>query len=272
MIKSNVFNSKLKKLNEVIFNYDFGNLDVSDSKIEYIFLKYEKYLRDEIKKIDFRPLTIDFLLKCYSEGGKVHFEIKSRLRDSLAISKRLAVRADSNMFLKLIKTSTYYVLESIIKSKNSSLNIKTLNKELDRICKKCEIEMKFVIGEYIISDIYDNYVEIGLSLEQASKIPDLCMFDYINREMYIRSVLNSLKIRQTPAQVLKYENPLLDDLGIVRSRIDILIMSRYRKSVTDIIEGDGYLLNGDSIAVVHKTDEGMVFKLKPLSIKNYLFK
>lgn len=272
MIKSVYFLNKLEELQNVIYNYDLSSVKGNDSMIKYTFSLFEKEVRNAIKRIDFSPLDIDFICRYSVENGKIFYEIKSKLKDSIAVSKRLALSVDSNMFSKLIKTSTYYVIENIIKSKNSELNIKKLNEEMDYICDKCEIEMKFALGESIISDIYDDYIEIGLNIDQATKIPDLYIFDYINRGIYQRALINAMKIRQTPAQVLKCENPLLEDLGVyTKSRFDILLTSKYRKDVNDIIEGDGFLLDGNKISVVHKTDDGMVYKMKPINIKSYLF-
>lgn len=272
MIKSACFLNKLKELQTVIYSYDFSKIKGNDSMIKYGISVFERSIRDAIKRIDFSPLDIDFLCRYNVEKGKVFYEIKSRLKDSLAVSKRLSLSIDNEMFSKLVKTYTYNVIENIVKVKNSDYNIKILNEEMNYICDKCEIEMKFAGGESIISDIYDDYIEVGLNIEQATRIPDLHLFDYINRGIYQRSLINAMKIRQTPAQILKCENPLLEDLGVhTKSRFDILLLSKYRKDVKDIVEGDGFQIEGDNIAIVRKTYEGTMYKLKPINMKSYLF-
>lgn len=272
MIKSVMFKRKLEELKNVVYSYDLSGVKGNDSMIKYSFSVFERDIKDAVKRIDFSPLDVDFLCRYSVENGKLFYEIKSKLKDSLAISKRISVPVDSNMFSKLIKTSTYFVIESIVENKNSTMNIKRLNEEMERICKKCEIEMKFTLGGSIISDIYDNYIEIGLNTDQATRIPDLSLFDYINRDLYSRALVDALKIRQTPAQVLKYENPLLEDLGVsTSSRFDIMLTSRYRKDVRELIEGEGFLIDGEGIAVVSKTYDGMIYKMKPINMKSYLF-
>lgn len=280
MIRKYTVESRLKELEDSIRTFEFvdevGKTVVgNESMVLYLMGKYKQLVLGKLKDLKFDQHGVGVVIKYFIDKNLLIFEIKSSIRDKNFYSKRVCFSFYDNEFSKVIKCATLSILTNIVKHKISEENVVALNREMMKINRYTEIDMTFVCDSTIISDISDNSLVVGLTTEQALAIPDLMLFDNLSSKFYRDTIINELKIRQTPIQMFKYECTLLKDLSIkTRNNIGLILGSRFR-DIDTVAEGVGYRRDGDIFSIVEKIiNNGKVVTksiLSPIDLKTYLY-
>lgn len=280
MIRKSTVESRLKELENRILSFEFkdgeGKTVVgNESMVLYLVGKYKQLVLDSIKDLKFDLHGVGVVIKYFIDKTSLIFEIKSSIRDKKFFSERICYSFYDYEFSKVIKCATLTIIKDIVKHKISEENVTELNREMMKINKFTEIDLTFVCDSTIISEITDRTLVIGLTVEQALSIPDLMLFDVLSSKFYRASVINELKIKQTPVQMFKYENSLLKDLRVsTRNNIGIILRSRY-KDISRVSEGIGCKEEGEVFSIISKTvDRGRVhsrYVLSPINLKTYLY-
>lgn len=280
MIRKRTVEERLNELSSRVNNFEFKDngetVEGNESMVLYLMGRYKQLVMDTIKELKFDQHGVVVVMKYFIDKTSIIFEIKSSIRDKKFFSERVCFSFYDIEFSKVIKCATLTIINNIVKHKIAEENTAELNRELMKINRFTEVDLSFVCDSTIISEISDRSLVIGLTVEQALTIPDLMLFDVLSAKFYRNSIIDELKIKQTPLQMFKYENSLLKDLNIsTRNNIGIILESRY-KDAERVYEGIGYIKEGDYFSIIEKVvNMGRVNVrtiLSPINLKTYLYK
>ena len=268
--KSNEIEDIIKSIRGIDLE-SYYNLDTLDIVSKYFYLIELFTCSTSINSKELK-----FIYKYYMKENYVYFTFKSKQKNILKYSDNFKISEENENFIEILKIHTIKILKLIFTSELAYNYIEELNCDIVRITNGLECSMSFQLSDNTIVDISDNIVVFGVNVESALRIPDLALYQYINKFLYEEKLKTQLEICQTSLQILKYENILLDDLGIIRnSRPDLLLRATFFRNYNNMkSSGVGYIIDidNDIIALIENINGKEKIKLSPVSIKNYMFK
>lgn len=270
MVEINL-NSTLGKL-----QYDINRIveyEINKDNTENIIGIYLIELEQLFNRYTVNGEILKYLVNLSVTSSSVILKFRTKLKDKVQYSNNIIVDIDNDEIFKIIKRESFIILKQIFKAHLAEYYIQELNSEVLKIAKNCDMYMCFDLSDSIIKDISDKCVVFGLSVEQALNIPRLYLFDKLNGCIYFNTVREQLRICQTPAQLVKYDNEILKDLGVyTRSRFEILLRSTYSRKYQYLGKsGVGYIHKDGIIALVEVNNEGEKLKLSPIDLRTYLY-
>lgn len=271
MLSKSTVNRKLEELKSDIDRIDLKEVTALNvnSKVCNFLISLERLFN----RYTVGGRLLEYISKYKVEKSLVQITLRSKLRDKHSYTKNIRVGVDNVDFSKIIKEEAFNILKSIYKAHLAEENILELNKVLDSINEFSDVSMYFAISGKTVEDIANKYVVFGLEIDQALNIPELYLFDNLNAPIYKSAVSKQIRICQTPAQMIKYENEILKDLGVyTKSRVEILLRYTYSRKYQHLGKvGVGYILEDSFISLIEVTEEGERVKLHPIDLKTYLF-
>lgn len=252
--------------------------EISDIQVDILnpriaMIEYEKKLNDVISSVKVNTVRLKITFKYRVEGKNIIIELKSCIRDMIKYRNKTVVNYENSNYFEIIKQESIHIVKSIIKYKFAEYFVECINNDLQEICSDCDILLQFSFGRNTIEDIGDSYVTIGLSVEQALLICELTLYKPLNCMLYSVRLKQDIMVCQTPFQIIKYDLEILKDLGVyTRSRVELLMRKRYTRSYQYIGKnGIGYILTDEYFALIESINGEEHLKLRPVSIKDYLF-
>lgn len=237
------------------------------------FSRYFYELGIIASKVTVRGKSLEFLSRVNNKSGISEVIIRTKLKDKIAYQEKIRLTKNYDVNFELLKEKSINILLNIYKAKLGEYFVETLNKTLVEIGKECNVALQFDLSNRILVDITDSTLTVGLTVEQALKIPTLLLYKNINGRLYKEWLRCQLKICQTTAQLFKYDNCLFTDLGVYnKSRLDILLRNTYGRRYECIGKnGVGYILTENYVALIASNDGAEYLKLKPISLFDYLY-
>ena len=251
---SNEFYSELERIEDkynALYTSDFANLN---SLLDAIIL--------EVNSIEYMPKVIISRAVYERDNARVidrvKFVIRPTVRYNLNIHNMKVCftifesKSFFTQFIDNIRTwREEYELYSLLE-----YNLGLLNTKITEILHKIKFpySITFALGEGI-TDISDNSIELGLSMEKIMDIPNLGFFiedEYWN-SCYVDKFINVLKECNRPYDIVKVKSDITKELGIYNRRsISNLIRKFICRSANHVRVGLGYIDVDGCFAIIEK--------------------
>lgn len=255
-----------ERLNEI----NYGGITYENFMCRFIDI--EMQLREIMQGYLINGSNIDFRMKYTSNKDTLTIKVVSDIQEYTYTEAVVAPYGKEN-FESYLRSSITSLFIDLYNNVVAIYYISELNRELCILCDKCDILLQFCISDDVVADIEDDSVTIGLSIEQAFKIPQSLLFDNINHTVYKSRMLNWLKVCQTPAQLLKANLEIYIELDVyLRRRFELLLRSSYHKKYEYVGKnGVGYILTDDFIALIEISNGVERLKLSPIELNTLLY-